>query len=71
MKKSARRKAHSIVDAIDQSIAPARQVKNRRHLAIATATYFNLLNSEAAAEEKSMARSLASAANDVYSDQEC
>ena len=62
--------ASSVAEAVDQSIAALRQLVNRARLAAATARYFESLPAEAAAEEHSIAHSLASAAKDIDFDTE-
>jgi Arc/MetJ-type ribon-helix-helix transcriptional regulator len=69
-KRVASGKAHSIAEAIDQSVEALRQRDNRKRLAAATANYFNSLHPDAAAEEKAIAGDLASVAKDIDFDKE-
>ena len=62
--------ARSLGDALDQSIAALRRLHNRKRLAAATRNYFNSMTHEAAVEERSLGRDLASAAEDIDFDRE-
>ncbi len=65
-----RGEAASLADAIDQLVRKLRRLENRQRLAATTARYFEVLEPRAAAEEVSLARDLASAAEAVDFDEE-
>jgi hypothetical protein len=62
--------AASLAEAIDATVARIRRLENRRRLAVATAAYFDELDPQAAAEENTLAESLASALSGIDFDQE-
>ena len=69
-KKVASGQAGSIAEAVDMAIRKVRRLENRQRLAVATARYFEQLDTHAAAEETDIARDLASAAGAVDFDNE-
>jgi hypothetical protein len=62
--------AGSIAEAVDMAIRKVRRLENRQNLAVATARYFEQMDTHAAAEESDIARDLVSAARDIDFDNE-
>lgn len=62
--------AGSIAEAVDMAIRKVRRLENRQKLAVATARYFEQMDTHAAADESDIARDLASAASAIDFDNE-
>jgi len=62
--------AESIAEAVDMAIQKVRRLENRQKLALATARYFEQMDTHSAAEESDIARDFGSAASAIDFDHE-
>ena len=62
--------AATLAEAVDAAIQKVRQLENRQRLAMATARYFDQIETLAASEEKALGQDLAAAASAINFDEE-